>query len=88
MLGHVISSAKTINAQAIHVVIGHGAEQVKASITDDVNWAIQDQQLGTGHAVAQALPLLQPDSTVLIAYGDVPLVQAQTLQKLLDLRLL
>ncbi|MCR8921965.1 bifunctional UDP-N-acetylglucosamine diphosphorylase/glucosamine-1-phosphate N-acetyltransferase GlmU [Dasania sp. GY-MA-18] len=85
MLGHVISSAKTINAQAIHVVIGHGAEQVKASITDDVNWAIQDQQLGTGHAVAQALPLLQPDSTVLIAYGDVPLVQAQTLQKLLDL---
>ncbi|WP_019528661.1 bifunctional UDP-N-acetylglucosamine diphosphorylase/glucosamine-1-phosphate N-acetyltransferase GlmU [Dasania marina] len=85
MLAHVIDSAKATHAQTIHIVIGHGAEQVKAHIQDNVSWVLQTEQLGTGHAVAQALPQLNPDSLVLISYGDVPLVKPQTLQKLLAL---
>ncbi|HEB26841.1 MAG TPA: UDP-N-acetylglucosamine diphosphorylase/glucosamine-1-phosphate N-acetyltransferase, partial [Porticoccus sp.] len=70
---------------AVHVVIGHGAEQVKATINDpDVNWVIQAEQLGTGHAVAQAMPAVKPESIVLIAYGDVPLVAPETLSALVN----
>ncbi|MBD1553160.1 bifunctional UDP-N-acetylglucosamine diphosphorylase/glucosamine-1-phosphate N-acetyltransferase GlmU [Pseudomonas typographi] len=83
MLGHVIHSAKQLSPVGIHVVVGHGAELVRQSVAaDDVSFAVQQRQLGTGHAVAQALPALAAD-TVLILYGDVPLIQVETLQRLL-----
>jgi bifunctional UDP-N-acetylglucosamine pyrophosphorylase/glucosamine-1-phosphate N-acetyltransferase len=83
MLGHVIHSARQLNPQGIHVVIGHGADIVRERLAaDDLNFVLQDQQLGTGHAVAQAVPALTAD-TVLILYGDVPLIEVQTLQRLL-----
>ncbi|MGE8405883.1 MAG: bifunctional UDP-N-acetylglucosamine diphosphorylase/glucosamine-1-phosphate N-acetyltransferase GlmU [Pseudomonas sp.] len=83
MLGHVIHSARQLQPQGIHVVIGHGAEKVRERLAaDDLNFVLQDKQLGTGHAVAQALPALTAD-TVLILYGDVPLIEVETLQRLL-----
>ena len=85
MLGHVIDSAKELDADAIHVVIGHGGDSVREHfIESDVQWVTQQEQLGTGHAVAQALPYLKDDSTVLIAYADVPLVHAETLSQLMS----
>ena len=84
MLGHVIHSARQLQPQGIHVVIGHGAERVREQLAaDDLQFVRQDQQLGTGHAVAQALPNLAAD-TVLILYGDVPLIEVATLQRLLE----
>ena len=84
MLSHVINSARQIAADAIHVVIGHGADQVKATVTDkDIQWALQAEQLGTGHAVAQALDNIAEDAVVLVAYGDVPLVSTVTLEGLI-----
>ena len=83
MLGHVIHSARQLDPQRIHVVIGHGAEQVRERLAaDDLNFVLQDKQLGTGHATAQAVPFITSD-TVLILYGDVPLIEAETLQRLL-----
>ncbi|MFK3972453.1 bifunctional UDP-N-acetylglucosamine diphosphorylase/glucosamine-1-phosphate N-acetyltransferase GlmU [Pseudomonas sp. NPDC087358] len=83
MLGHVIHSARLLSPQGIHVVIGHGADRVREQLAaDDLDFVLQDKQLGTGHAVAQALPQLSAD-TVLILYGDVPLIEVQTLQRLL-----
>ncbi|MEQ7920904.1 bifunctional UDP-N-acetylglucosamine diphosphorylase/glucosamine-1-phosphate N-acetyltransferase GlmU [Xanthomonas sp. WHRI 1810A] len=83
MLGHVIHSARQLNPQGIHVVIGHGADAVRERLAaDDLNFVLQDKQLGTGHAVAQAVPGLTAD-TVLILYGDVPLIEVETLQRLL-----
>jgi len=85
MLGHVIHSARQLNPQGIHVVIGHGAEQVRERLAaDDLQFVLQDKQLGTGHAVAQAVPNITAD-TVLILYGDVPLIEVATLQRLLSL---
>ncbi|UUD62290.1 bifunctional UDP-N-acetylglucosamine diphosphorylase/glucosamine-1-phosphate N-acetyltransferase GlmU [Pseudomonas seleniipraecipitans] len=85
MLGHVIDTARTLQPQSVQVVIGHGAEKVRERLAaDDLNFVIQAEQLGTGHAVAQALPQLGAD-TVLILYGDVPLIEAATLQRLLAL---
>jgi bifunctional UDP-N-acetylglucosamine pyrophosphorylase/glucosamine-1-phosphate N-acetyltransferase len=84
MLAHVIDSAKSLQPRAIHVVIGHGGDQVITAINDDaLHWVRQQQQLGTGHAVAQAMPKVQPDSMLLIAYGDVPLVASNTLAALI-----
>ncbi|MDG6403991.1 bifunctional UDP-N-acetylglucosamine diphosphorylase/glucosamine-1-phosphate N-acetyltransferase GlmU [Pseudomonas quasicaspiana] len=83
MLGHVIHSARQLSPQRIHVVIGHGADIVRERLAaDDLNFVMQDKQLGTGHAVAQALPELTAE-TVLILYGDVPLIEVETLQRLL-----
>jgi bifunctional UDP-N-acetylglucosamine pyrophosphorylase/glucosamine-1-phosphate N-acetyltransferase len=85
MLGHVIHSARQLSPQGIHVVIGHGADLVREQLAaDDLNFVLQDKQLGTGHAVAQAVPALTAD-TVLILYGDVPLIDVETLQRLLTL---
>ncbi|MBJ6136367.1 bifunctional UDP-N-acetylglucosamine diphosphorylase/glucosamine-1-phosphate N-acetyltransferase GlmU [Marinobacter litoralis] len=81
MLHHVVETAKQLGAEKIHTVIGHGADQVRASLQDDsVNWVLQTEQLGTGHAVAQALPDLPDDARVLVLYGDVPLTSKDTLQ--------
>ncbi|KFE55380.1 bifunctional UDP-N-acetylglucosamine diphosphorylase/glucosamine-1-phosphate N-acetyltransferase GlmU [Pseudomonas syringae] len=83
MLGHVIHSARKLSPKGIHVVIGHGADVVQERLAaDDLNFVMQEKQLGTGHAVAQALPALNAD-IVLILYGDVPLIEVETLQRLL-----
>lgn len=83
MLGHVIHSARQLDPQRVHVVIGHGADAVRERLAaDDLNFVLQDKQLGTGHAVAQAVPFITAD-TVLILYGDVPLIEVETLQRLL-----
>jgi bifunctional UDP-N-acetylglucosamine pyrophosphorylase/glucosamine-1-phosphate N-acetyltransferase len=83
MLGHVIHTARQLDPQRIHVVIGHGADAVRERLAaDDLNFVLQDKQLGTGHAVAQAVPFIESD-TVLILYGDVPLIEVETLQRLL-----
>ncbi len=85
LLGHVIDTAKKLEPAAIHVVYGHGGELVKESISEpQINWVEQAQQLGTGHAVEQAMPAVDEASTVLVLYGDVPLIRAQTLQELLQ----
>ncbi len=85
MLGHVIHSARQLKPHGIHVVIGHGAEQVRERLAaDDLNFVLQDKQLGTGHAVAQAVPAVTAD-TVLILYGDVPLIDVKTIERLLAL---
>ena len=84
MLGHVIDTARALQPQSIQVVIGHGAEQVRLRLAgDDLDYVVQAEQLGTGHAVAQALPNLSAER-VLILYGDVPLIEAETLQRLLQ----
>lgn len=84
MLGHVIDTARALEPDVIHVVIGHGAEQVREHLAaDDLNFVVQKEQHGTGHAVAQALPALSAER-VLILYGDVPLIEAATLERLLD----
>ena len=84
MLGHVIDTARQLSPRKIHVVIGHGAELVRERLAaDDVDFVLQAEQLGTGHAVAQALPHIEADK-VLILYGDVPLTQVETLSRLLE----
>ncbi|WP_286816071.1 bifunctional UDP-N-acetylglucosamine diphosphorylase/glucosamine-1-phosphate N-acetyltransferase GlmU [Marinobacter sp. UBA3607] len=85
MLHHVVDTAKQLGAEKIHTVIGHGADQVRASLHDDsVNWVLQTEQLGTGHAVAQALPDLPDNARVLILYGDVPLTRKDTLESMVS----
>jgi len=84
MLGHVIDTARALQPRKIHVVIGHGAELVRERLAaDDIHFVLQAEQLGTGHAVAQAMPFVEADR-VLVLYGDVPLIQTQTLQRLLE----
>ena len=83
MLAHVIDTARGLGPSRIHVVIGHGADLVRERLqADDLNFVIQEQQLGTGHAVAQAAPFLSADN-VLILYGDVPLIEQPTLDRLM-----
>ncbi len=83
MLGRVIATAKTLQPANIHVVVGHGAEQIKNHLNhEDVQWVTQSEQLGTGHAVAQALPFIPADAHILVLSGDVPLIAAETLQAL------
>ncbi|GAB3064154.1 bifunctional UDP-N-acetylglucosamine diphosphorylase/glucosamine-1-phosphate N-acetyltransferase GlmU [Stenotrophomonas tumulicola] len=85
MLAHVIATARELAPAAIHVVHGHGGEAVRAQFRNqpDLLWAEQAQQLGTGHAVAQAMPDVPDAAQVLVLYGDVPLIRAQTLRELL-----
>jgi bifunctional UDP-N-acetylglucosamine pyrophosphorylase/glucosamine-1-phosphate N-acetyltransferase len=88
MLTHVLESARALGAHCIAVVVGHGAEQVKLAYATqpDLQFALQQPQLGTGHAVLQAVPLLQEadaDDVTIILYGDVPLVQPDTLRALM-----
>ncbi|MDH5785246.1 MAG: bifunctional UDP-N-acetylglucosamine diphosphorylase/glucosamine-1-phosphate N-acetyltransferase GlmU [Chromatiales bacterium] len=85
LLQHVIDTAYALIPHAVHVVYGHGGELVKQGISDEgIQWAEQAEQLGTGHAVEQAVANIEDDSTVLVLYGDVPLVTAQTLQALMS----
>jgi bifunctional UDP-N-acetylglucosamine pyrophosphorylase/glucosamine-1-phosphate N-acetyltransferase len=83
MLVHVVETAQQLDPAAIHVVVGHGAGQVRAALDDyPINWVEQAEQLGTGHAVLQALPDVDPSHRVLVLYGDVPLIRADTLEAL------
>ncbi|BAL26488.1 bifunctional UDP-N-acetylglucosamine diphosphorylase/glucosamine-1-phosphate N-acetyltransferase GlmU [Azoarcus sp. KH32C] len=85
MLGHVVATARALQASRICVVYGHGGEAVRARFGDEeVAWALQEPQLGTGHAVQQALPHLSDGETALVLYGDVPLIGAATLRRLQD----
>ena len=85
LLGHVLETAKALNGEAIHVVYGHGGDRVKEALKDEpVSWTLQAQQLGTGHAVAQAMPAIADDHQVLILYGDVPLIREATLRQLVE----
>ncbi len=84
LLAHVLDTTQQLNPQGITVVIGHEADQVKQAIKHPVQWALQSEQLGTGHAVRQGLEGIDDHDTVLITYGDVPLTCASTYQALLD----
>ena len=84
LLQHVIDTARQLAPQAIHVVYGHGGEQVQAAFKSEaLSWVLQERQLGTGHAVLQALPDIPDTHTVLVLYGDVPLIRRDTLEELL-----
>jgi bifunctional UDP-N-acetylglucosamine pyrophosphorylase/glucosamine-1-phosphate N-acetyltransferase len=85
MLAHVLDAARALQPAGLHVVHGHGGEQVRAAFADhaDLQWAEQARQLGTGHAVQQALPAVPDEAQVLVLYGDVPLITAATLRRLL-----
>jgi bifunctional UDP-N-acetylglucosamine pyrophosphorylase/glucosamine-1-phosphate N-acetyltransferase len=86
LLAHVVDTAQRLRPRAVHVVYGHGGERVKNALAaSPVTWVEQTEQLGTGHAVQQALPHLGDDAVVLILYGDVPLIRQSTLQRLIDL---
>ena len=86
LLAHVIDRARELRPDKIVVVHGHGGEQVPAAFADgkDLDWVEQSEQLGTGHALLQAMPRLQGVERVLVLYGDVPLIRGTTLQGLLD----
>ncbi|AFT87418.1 bifunctional UDP-N-acetylglucosamine diphosphorylase/glucosamine-1-phosphate N-acetyltransferase GlmU [Paraburkholderia phenoliruptrix] len=85
LLAHVIDTARTLKPTRLVVVIGHGAEAVRETVAaPGLQFAVQEQQLGTGHAVQQALPLLDPSVPTLVLYGDVPLTRASTLQALVE----
>jgi bifunctional UDP-N-acetylglucosamine pyrophosphorylase/glucosamine-1-phosphate N-acetyltransferase len=85
LLAHVLDTARGLAPRKTIVVHGHGAERVRAAFTDaGLDWVLQAQQLGTGHAVQQAMPRVDAKSTVVILYGDVPLVRAESLKRLID----
>ena len=85
LLAHVLDAARALNARRIVVVHGHGAEAVRAAFPDSgIDWVLQAEQLGTGHAVQQAMPRLQAEGDVLVLYGDVPSVSEATLRRLLE----
>ncbi len=84
MLAHVVDVARQLNPDDIHVIIGHGAQQIQTDLPDlEVNWIKQEQQLGTGHALMQAMPFIPESSQVLVLSADVPLIQLQTLDRLI-----
>jgi len=85
MLGHVLDRARELEQDntRLHIITGHGSDKVEAMFAaNDVSFVLQAEQLGTGHAVQQALPQVRADATVLILYGDVPLISTATLQQL------
>jgi bifunctional UDP-N-acetylglucosamine pyrophosphorylase / glucosamine-1-phosphate N-acetyltransferase len=86
LLKHVLDTARTLKPAAVQVVYGHGGEQVRGAMNDEgVSWVLQQPRLGTGHAVAQAMPQITDEQLVLVLYGDVPLISRVTLSALLAL---
>lgn len=80
LLAHVVAAAQRLQCEKIHIVVGHGADQVQSAFAgQNIEWSSQLEQLGTAHAVAQALPRIPNDADVLVLYGDVPLINADTL---------
>jgi bifunctional UDP-N-acetylglucosamine pyrophosphorylase/glucosamine-1-phosphate N-acetyltransferase len=85
LLGHVLDTARETGATKICVVYGHGGERVRTALdAPDLTWALQEPQLGTGHAVLQAMPAAVPSAPTLILYGDVPLIRTSTLRRLIE----
>jgi len=85
LLAHVLDTARSLSPHKIHVVHGHGAQAVRDAFgAADVDWVLQAEQLGTAHAVMQAMPRVGTDADVIVLYGDVPLVRAPTLERLLQ----
>lgn len=86
MVGHVLDTVKQVNSERVIVIVGHGAEAVQSYLGNDAEYVLQQQQLGTGHAVKQAAPLLRDEtgSTIVIC-GDTPLVTPETLEGLMQL---
>ena len=85
LVSHVIDSARQLSPQTLCLVYGHGGDTVRTTLNaPDLLWALQEPQLGTGHAVQQALPHLRGDGTTLILYGDVPLIRTETLKTLVQ----
>jgi bifunctional UDP-N-acetylglucosamine pyrophosphorylase/glucosamine-1-phosphate N-acetyltransferase len=86
LLQHVLDTARQLEPAALHIVHGHGGEQVRAAFPgEDLQWVLQAEQKGTGHAVMQAMPAIHDGQLVLVMYGDVPLLRAQTLRALVEL---
>lgn len=84
LVSHVIDTARSLSPQKLCLVYGHGGDTVRTTLAaPDLAWALQEPQLGTGHAVMQALPHLGSEGTTLVLYGDVPLIQPETLKRLL-----
>ena len=84
MIHHVLDTARALEASRIHVVVGHSAELVSSAIAaDDVTTYVQSEQLGTGHAALAAAPHCQPESTVIVLFGDVPLLSSATLSRVI-----
>lgn len=84
LLAHVITTARELEPDAINIVYGYGGEAVRDVFAEsDLNWSHQSEQLGTGHALAQALSSIPDDHQILVLYGDVPLVRAESLKPLL-----
>lgn len=85
MIHHVIKAVQSCNTEALCIVVGHKAEQVKQAITEEhISFVLQQQQLGTGHAVMQAVDFIEDDKNILILYGDTPLITQKSLQQLLE----
>ncbi len=85
LAAHVLETARRLGQSRICLVVGHGGDVVRSALAAaDVACAVQEPQLGTGHAVMQALPLLDGEGMTLVLYGDVPLIQAATLQRLVQ----
>ena len=86
MLHHVLQALQALKPNPLVVVYGHGGQALPQAFAEaPVTWALQQEQRGTGHALLQALPHLQPEGTVLVLYGDVPLLQSTTLRQMLSL---
>ena len=84
MVKHVIDTVKQLHPQNIHLIYGHGGDVMQARLKDEpVNWVLQKEQLGTGHAMQQAAPFFHDDENILMLYGDGPLITLETLQKLI-----
>ncbi|WP_416306724.1 bifunctional UDP-N-acetylglucosamine diphosphorylase/glucosamine-1-phosphate N-acetyltransferase GlmU [Neptunicella sp. SCSIO 80796] len=87
MVQHIIDTVTLLGANKIHLVYGHGGDQLQQAISQpDLNWCLQAEQLGTGHAVQQAVPCLDDNEDVLILVGDAPLIKASTLENLLSVK--
>ncbi|MDC5704737.1 bifunctional UDP-N-acetylglucosamine diphosphorylase/glucosamine-1-phosphate N-acetyltransferase GlmU [Vibrio europaeus] len=85
MVKHVIDTCNGLGAQSIHLVYGHGGDQMQTELSSEsVSWVLQADQLGTGHAVDQAAPQFEDDEKILVLYGDVPLISEETIENLLD----
>ncbi len=86
LLAHVLDAAAALKPALIHVVYGHGGDKVRLAVrADNLRWVLQAEQRGTGHAVQKSLPGIPDDHTVLVLYGDVPLIRTATLRNLLAL---
>lgn len=84
MVKHVIDTVKQLEAEQIHLVYGHGGELLQQQLSSEpVNWVLQSQQLGTGHAMQQAAPFFSDDENILMLYGDAPLITQETLTRLI-----